>query len=181
MSSRSVSLPSDTYPSGASYPMTPGRVRVSFAGEVSRVTRDEAARLLDGREYLDEVPDPLHRQLREAGLVAVFGGSDDLVYFAGAISDERGARDGTLFHVDAKGLILDDPSDPDWHDREPRLSLAGVIRSLWWRDRISWSYETTIPHATFTILEDDEIYCWGLVFALSDAGSRRSADLPERP
>lgn len=144
------------------------------------MTRDEAARLLDGREYLDEMPDPILRQFREAGLVAVFGGSDDLVYFAGAISDECGARDGTLFHVDAKGLVLDDPSDPDWHDRGRRLAQAGVIRSLWWRDRISWSYETTIPHATFTILEDGEIYCRGLVFALVDAGSPRAPDLSGR-
>lgn len=33
----------------------------------------------------------------------------------------------------------------------------------------SWIYQTDIPHATFEIVEGDDPYCRGIVFALADA------------
>jgi hypothetical protein len=39
---------------------------------------------------------------------------------------------------------------------------------VWGKDDTSWSYETDIPHATFDVLEDGEVYCRGIVFALAD-------------
>ena len=35
---------------------------------------------------------------------------------------------------------------------------------------VSWSYLTDIPHKTFDIMEDGEIYCRGIVFSLDDLG-----------
>ena len=32
----------------------------------------------------------------------------------------------------------------------------------------SWSYKTDIPHETFNIYEDGELFCIGIVFSIDD-------------
>ena len=32
----------------------------------------------------------------------------------------------------------------------------------------AWTYMTDIPHATFDVMDDGELYCRGIVFALAD-------------
>jgi hypothetical protein len=51
---------------------------------------------------------------------------------------------------------------------------AKTIEAIWCEgdeekeNPISWTYETDIPHSTFGIVEDDEIYCIGIVFSIND-------------
>ena len=122
------------------------------------ITTQRAAAYLDGRQYREEGTRGFFAELRAAGLVAVFGASDDIMIFDGAIHDEF--YDKTC--VTACG----------------RTGDAGIwcVEPLWCAEPgISWTYKTNIPHETFEIWEDDEIYCRGLVFALADLAEPESA------
>ena len=57
----------------------------------------------------------------------------------------------------------------------PALTRVGgdlFISAIWceYADHpsLSWTFRTKIPHETFTIMEDGEPYCIGIVFALKD-------------
>ena len=140
------------------------------------MTKEELAKLLDGREYRCEITKQEEAKAKAAGLVVVFGGSDDLMEFRGAIDDEVGACDGGEAFVDAKGLLplresIDNDTElKDFFAREP---VARKIEALWCKEgEYSWTYKTEIPHATFDIGDtyDGETtpYCRGIVFALDD-------------
>lgn len=141
------------------------------------MTKEEAAVLLNGFEYPAREIEQHHKALAAAGLVAVFGASDDLLEFRGAIYDEVGAYDGTTALIDAEGLIptfdaVSDEGDEDQMATYFRRKPNGVgIEALWSPDEIkaSWLIKTSIPHATFDILEDGDLFCRGVVFSLADA------------
>lgn len=129
------------------------------------MTPKEAAERLDGGQYGQEGSRELWSQMKDSGLVAVYGGSDDLMEFEGAIYDEIGCYGGGSVKVTPKGLL--DPDD-DIYSRAEKEAFP-TIKALWCPDdRISWAYETSIPHEQFEIWEDGEIYCRGIVFALAD-------------
>lgn len=130
---------------------------------------------LNGIEYppYHHITKELAQQAKEAGLVIVYGQSDDLMEFRGAIEDELGAYDGTTAYVDTKGLLPErdsidnDDELKDYFDRKPK-SVA--IEQLWCEEEdYSWTYMTEIPHETFDILDNGHPYCRAIVFALADA------------
>ena len=128
----------------------------------------EAAAALNGGEYGQEGSPALFADMRAAGLVAVFGASDDLIELRGAIHEEVGAYDGGTALVTSEGLYTAKCDNDDCpHEAFERRS-ATAINAIWDRDGYSWVYETTIPHETFEIKEDGEPYCRGIVFALAD-------------
>jgi DNA-binding transcriptional ArsR family regulator len=140
------------------------------------MTKEEAAALLNGFEYPAREIEQHATALKEAGLVAVFGQSDDLMEFRGAIYDELDAYDGRKASVDSEGLlpsfhILADECDEReleaYFRRKPNVKQ---IEALWAPDDLdaSWLIRTEIPHATFDINEDGDIFCRGIVFALAD-------------
>jgi len=127
-----------------------------------------AAAALNGNEYREEGSRELFAEMKGAGLVAVFGASDDLIEFRGAINDEVGAYDGGTAFVTGSGLYAQGCENDDCpHERRLR-NFATQIQAKWDEDGFSWIYETTIPHETFVINEDGEPYCRGIVFALAD-------------
>lgn len=128
---------------------------------------------LNGIERRVNISVKVQAEAAAAGLVIVYGASDDLMEFRGAVTDELGAYDGTTAYVDTKGLlperdqIDDDDELKDYFSREPH---AVPIQQLWCAEEgYSWTYRTDIPHETFEIVEDGEPYCRGIVFALADA------------
>jgi len=139
------------------------------------LTKEELAARLNGIEYPTDIPKELLADAKASGLVIVYGASDDLMEFDGAMTDEVGAFDESEMSLDAEGLI--DEWDvlfegrPNknrfrrYFEREPK---ARTIKAFWGRDGYSWTYETDIPHATFDMMEDGEKYCRGIVFALAD-------------
>jgi hypothetical protein len=140
---------------------------------------DEFAALLSGATYCNEITKEQEALAKANGLVVVFGASDDLMEFRGAIYDEIGAYDGTTAYVDAKGLlpdrgsIEDDDELRDYFAREPG---AVAIDAMWAQeDGYSWTFITRIPHATFEVTEDGAPYCRGIVFALADATQEQAA------
>ena len=55
--------------------------------------KEELAALINGREYTHELTDK-EKSAKDARLVVVFGASEDLMEFRGAINDECGAYGG---------------------------------------------------------------------------------------
>ncbi len=131
---------------------------------------EEVCEALDGSEYPIRIESAFCDILKEDGIVVVYGASDDLMEFRGAIYDELGAYDGGTAYLDKNGLLQNDCYEGDAcpHFAEIK-STATKIKAKWCEsDVASWEYETAIPHKTFKISEGDETYCVGIVFLLAD-------------
>lgn len=125
------------------------------------MTTFEMAMRLNGNQYLNEITRDEECIAKESNLVIVFGYSDDCIEFRGAIEEELGCFDGGDFWINKKCVVG---------------ALAGevpdgvkTISAVWCgKSGASWEYETEIPHDTFNIYEDGELYCVGIVFSLED-------------
>lgn len=113
------------------------------------MTKEELAAMLDGIQYCDGISEEAIRMASESGLLIVFGHSDDLCEFRGAISDEFGCYDG--------GIIT-------------HKALKKPINAVWCPNgkECSWAYETDLPSAEFNIYDEEELYCIGIVIDLND-------------
>ena len=131
----------------------------------------ELAAKLSGREYCREITDEEAKQAKEAGLVVVFGASDDLIEFRGAIRDEGGAPGDVL--IDTKGVLpsWDSASESEESAQEyfERKAKSRTVEARFAEEsNYTWIYKTDIPHETFEIVEDGEPYCRGIVFNIGD-------------
>lgn len=126
----------------------------------------DIAGMINGREYREETTPKIENIAKKYDVVIVFGASDDLCEFRGAIDEEIGAWEGTIAYLDTDGLL--EHSDcisencPYFEIKRKNAKKINVI----WRDQGGWFFETDIPHETFTIIEDGERYGDGIVFAL---------------
>jgi hypothetical protein len=133
------------------------------------VTREELASAIDGNEYRSEINKRAAIQAKESGLVVVYGASDDLVEFEGAISDEVGGPG--IIPITRTGILQ---SECDGGDECPYfeaiLKAATTIEAIWCGEPSgpSWTYKTALPHSTFNIMEDGDVFCRGIVFAVAD-------------
>src|ERR1035437_1391976 len=136
----------------------------------------ELAALLNGREYRKEMSLGEQADAKAAGLVVVFGASDDLMEFRGAINDELGANNGTTAYLTNEGMVENDCENDDCPHFKKLKAMAATISSMWCEHAdhpsLSWTFRTEIPHEEFTINEDGEPYCIGIVFALADVVSK---------
>ena len=121
------------------------------------MTAKELAEMLCGRETGNETTPREERNAKDAGLVVVYGYSDDNVEFRGAIDDEIGAYEDT----NAENCTC-----PYF---EAAKKAAKTITAIW-RDGEGPSrvFSTDIPHETFAIMEDGEPWCIGIVFSMED-------------
>jgi len=141
--------------------------------------KEQLAELLNDIDLDDLVSKETEQQAKESGLVIVYGCSDDLCEFAGAIQDEADCYEGGLIFICKKGLI------PDCEEMEGESEKfvmeyfnakkeSKQIAANWCEvEPYSWTYETEIPHATFNVKDknnDDEHYCRGIVFEISSLG-----------
>lgn len=126
----------------------------------------EYAKMLNGREY--NYPQFTKEEIQIAkdnGFVIVYGASDDLMEFDGAIYEEAGCYDGGKVYFDKTGAVLDEEFENSrcieavWCDKERADDNGNVI---------AWTYKTDIPHETFMIYEDGEPYCEAIVFNIAD-------------
>lgn len=136
------------------------------------LTIQEVAAKLEGREYREELSRSDVLELKAAGIVAVYGASDDLCEFDGAICDEAGCNNGATIYLSRAGLPDEDEIKEEFGTRgwERYQAAAAKIEAEWCKTPggPSWTYSTAIPHETFNVMEDGEVYCVGIVFLLSD-------------
>lgn len=134
------------------------------------MTRDELAKLLNGREYTREITSEECAIAKANWLVVAFGASDDLAEFRGAIHDEAGAWEGTTVFVRKTGIIEEGHSCKcNFCGYKLMIEKCAKIHFRWGKntDR-SWTIETDIPCARFTIVEDGEPFSDGIVFDMKD-------------
>lgn len=132
----------------------------------------ELAARLNGAEYPLSIGSVIGAEAKASGLVIVYGASDDLMEFEGAIRDELGAYEGTTAYITPAGLLQNECENDECPHFETLKATAATIEALWDSDGYSWTYKTAIPHETFEIVEDGEKYCRGIVFTLADARPR---------
>lgn len=136
------------------------------------MTKEELAALLNNRQMGDEIHQAEEAQALKAGLVVVFGYSDDCIELRGAINDEWGAGEGKQIPISTTGIEYVSEEEAEVLEKFGVLKVVearrAIITTRWGCDDYSWLYETTIPHATFDILEDEEKFCRGIVFSLAD-------------
>lgn len=138
-----------------------------------KITKEELAARLTGREYGSEIATEESALAKDSGLVVVFGYSDDCMELRGAVDDEVSCYKRNII-ITKKGVML--PFDECDHECEEaarawfmmELLPRAVVSALWSRDGYSWTYDCDIPHATFEIVEGDEKFCRGIVFAVAD-------------
>ena len=135
--------------------------------------RNEFAKKLNGCQYRNELTEEDEKFAKDSGMVVVFGASDDLMEFRGAIYDEVSAWEGGSAFVTKDGMLENDCDNEDCPCYEREKEKAQEIRAIWDTttergENVSWLIKTDIPHITFNVMEDDEIYCVGLVFLLAD-------------
>jgi len=137
------------------------------------MTKESLAALLTGREYHNEITKQEEQEAKEAGLVVVFGYSDDNMEMRGAIHEEFGAYEGgeIAFTKEGKEIEAEDMEVLEKYNVVPPLNK---IEAVWCPENnegdimCSWLYETEIPHSEFDIMEDGELYCQGIVFSIND-------------
>lgn len=128
----------------------------------------ELADKLDGRKIGEEITEDEVAEAVQNNLVVVFGASDDLMEFRGKIVGELGAYEGTTAKLTKDEILY------TIHDLciecpcfRKVYATAMEIKAVWHDEgNPCWTYETDIPHETFDIMEDGEIYCVGIVFSI---------------
>src|SRR6184192_3824875 len=91
------------------------RIFVQTPFLVKQMTKEELAAEINGREYTKEITDAEAKAAKASQLVAMFGASDDLCEFRGAIDDERGVYNNRTFLIGKDGSLLQEIGDDD-HD-----------------------------------------------------------------
>jgi hypothetical protein len=125
------------------------------------MTKEELAELLNCRQRNDEITSEEEKIAHDNGLVVIFGASDDLVEFRGVLCDEIGAYEGCHFKFN-KELEIKVGDKHKGHKRS--------VEAVWCPEDMycSWGFVTTIPHSTFKILEDDEVFCEGIIINVAE-------------
>lgn len=136
------------------------------------MTPQQFADQLDGSEYPLRIGKMMIEYARQQGLVIVYGASDDLMEVEGAIHGEGDCCDGGTLLIDKQGLlpaweqVEDDEDEAEAYFK--RKDTAKQIEAVWCGEGADWTYKTDIPHATFQIMEDGEVYCIGMVFDIKE-------------
>lgn len=137
-----------------------------------KLSKEMLALALTGREYPFELTKDEQVQAKAAGLLVIYGASDDLMQLRGIASDEIYCYDGGTVLIDAKGALPERDNiekDDELKDYFARQPDAKKVEALWCaEDDTSWTYKTDVPHATFEIMEDGIVYCRGIVIDVAD-------------
>lgn len=130
----------------------------------------ELAERLNGCEIGNETTKEIVSIAKENGLVIVFGASDDLIEFRGAIYGELDAYGGTQVPLNRNGILFNKCDDDQCPYHANEKKNATKIIALWGdcEEYSSWSYSTKIPHKKFDVIEGDRKYCQGIVFSLKE-------------
>lgn len=132
------------------------------------MTIKEFADMLNGREYGYEITHAECEQAKALGYVVVFGASDDLCEFRGAIDDEAGCYCGDTIYLDNEGIAEEEDACKECKLYLQYLKQCKTIEAIWRSSEYTWEYKTNIPHETFSIYEDGEPYCQGIIFDIKD-------------
>ena len=146
-----------------------------------QITKEALAEKLHGREYPAGSTDLENYYAADNGLIVIFGFSDDQIYFRGKINEEVYVGDDTDFIIVTPGVEIpygDDDSDiylksstfePIVIEEDSSIT-ENRIKTLFSPAEIdcTWLIKTDLPHASFDIMEDGELYCRGIIIDAAD-------------
>ena len=142
------------------------------------MTAKELADKMNGRLPGCEITQAETEQAERSNLVVVYGASDDLIEVEGAFQEELGGWGGRTLFLHPEYGFVHEPEDEDWETLtvygvsevvSERLSSSRTIKAVWGGEEgTSWTFKTDIPHETFDVIEDGEVFCRGIVFSLDD-------------
>lgn len=141
-----------------------------------KVSKEELAALINNREYRDEITPEQEQIAKDNGLVVIFGASDDFIKFRGFLDDELG---DDIFYIKDNSIrtpscvlsqggydrFFNKELFPDKNTKENNFHKIVPV----WEQIIDgivicpWSFKTHIPHASFDIYEDGNLFCKGIV------------------
>jgi len=126
----------------------------------------EIAALLDGMEHGSFILKHDIKYAKENGAVIVFGVSNDLMEFRGAIDGEIRCYRGGTAYLNKEGLLRNRCNNENCPYFITEQLLAKAITAVWDINGYSWEYQTIIPHETFEIFDMGHKYCRGIVFSI---------------
>lgn len=146
---------------------------------ITIITHLELAEQLDKNQYRDEITDNQEQLAKDNNLVVMFGQSDDIVMIQGSIDEETYPEDGSIYFWKRKLFTAKEPFESDqlWEQKEYfegyglNVDLTEVEAIFGPEDsEASWVFkmQSGIPYTEFRIMEDDDLFCIGIVFDLSD-------------
>lgn len=99
------------------------------------------------------LPKEIVESAKNNGIVIVYGHSDDLMEFDGALHNEFDCYEGKKLYFNKEGNNV-------------KKSTNNAIQAIWCSKNSEWlwSYKTTIPHENFEMMDCGEKYCQGFVF-----------------
>lgn len=145
------------------------------------LTKELLAFQLDGHSIDRFFSPDLIDSAKANNLIFIYGASDDLLEVEGAIEDELDAYEGASFSLALSGELCIGADDAALYHMAPTnmiLPLSGeldtnprLIRAEWCpsdQPGLPWRISSNLPHAKFTIVEDDEPFCAGIVIDLDE-------------
>lgn len=131
----------------------------------------EWAEKLNGIEYpADEIYNQ-SKAIKADGLIVAYGMSDDLLEFAGMINDEVGADEGQTVKLTPEPSVFNkDDNEESFEYNSKEIEQFPDVTAVWAprdvMDQVwgSWDIVTCLPHESFMIMEDGEIFGRGIVF-----------------
>jgi hypothetical protein len=148
--------------------------------KINNMTKEQLAAQLNGREATEEITEEECMAAKAAGLVVIFGYSDDNVVIHGAIEDEVGMYNGGTLYLHRDGVLGDDPESEDCARCRKRIMVQRekcVKIAVEWNTTNPYSWfikphiEGFIPFAPFGIVENINKFCRGIVVELKDLPS----------
>jgi hypothetical protein len=153
------------------------QLETQFADIINKkkIGKEEFATLLDGREYGNEISIDEEFIARDNELLVCFCSSDDLLIFKGIFNDETGSTAYIRIDVKTGGIKLAEEDETETLEeiREFtgfRLNCQRIkmVRQWYIDGTEGFCIKTTLPHSTFDIMEDGELYCRGIVIKKAD-------------
>lgn len=145
----------------------------------------ELAQLLNGHQYREYIQQKLLNEAKKYNLIIVYGYSDDIIVFRGAVRTEADCFCGGTLKFDRYGFLgtkecAEENGYDDCVKHYMRSQKCCNIKAiLCAENEPSWTYKLLdkeldpMPDSyfsTFNILIRDEVYCRGLVFSLDEIG-----------
>lgn len=135
------------------------------------MTVKDVALMLDGREYGSEVSPAEKIEFKKAGIVVMYGYSDDCIEFEGAVNTEIGIwfteriplLNGVPFEVPCATVEFETHRCPLLKEVAKRLKYIKARFGI-----NGWEFDADFPCKKFTVVEEGDACGVGLVYALAD-------------
>jgi hypothetical protein len=145
------------------------------------MTKEQFAAMLNNRQYGDEITKEECQLAKDCDLLVAFGYSDDGLELRGLIEDELGAWEGLTLHIFLNannGKTIYHKAGQETSPIASFLQLKPlIIEAIWCPDKLatcpdnldtSWLIKANVPHATFDIFDDEDLFCRGIVLDKKD-------------